>query len=85
MHYVINALENAENLGDIAKIKSLNLHQLNGDLKDLFSLYLGKNTGYRLLIKPVDEDGKDIDIKDISVLYSATNIVLIWEVSKHYE
>ena len=81
---VIYLLRSVSSLSDIYVYKSLNLHKLKGDLKDLYSIYLGKNTGYRLLIKPMNDELEIIVIKDTKEFKEVKNIEIV-EVSKHYE
>ena len=81
---VIYLLRNVSSLSDIYVYKSLNLHKLKGDLKDLYSIYLGKNTGYRLIIKPMNDELEIIVIKDTKEFKDVKNIEIV-EVSKHYE
>ena len=47
-------------------------------------MYLGKTTGFRLLLIPLDKDEKVVETEDMSV-YTITVCVEIMEVSKHYE
>ena len=47
-------------------------------------MYLGKTTGYRLLLIPLDENENKIKSNDMSI-YTITVCVEIQEVSKHYE
>ena len=47
-------------------------------------MYLGKTTGFRLIIIPLDENENEIVCNDLSI-YTSTICVKIWEVSKHYE
>ena len=81
---VIYLLRSVSSLSDIYVYKSLNLHKLKGDLKDLYSIYLGKNTGYRLIIKPMNDELEIIVIKDTKEFKKVKNIEIV-EVSKHYE
>lgn len=81
---VIYLLRSVSSLSDIYVYKSLNLHKLKGDLKDLYSIYLGKNTGYRLIIKPMNDELEIIVIKDTKEFKDVKNIEIV-EVSKHYE
>lgn len=79
-------LQNAKNLQDIANVPSFHLHQLKGDKKGSYSIYLGKVLGYRLIIKPLDDNKEEIkNHDDLSLIYKSTKIVLIWEVSNHYD
>ena len=81
---VIYLLRSVSSLSDIYVYKSLNLHKLKGDLKDLYSIYLGKNRGYRLIIKPMNDELEIIVIKDTKEFKEVKNIEIV-EVSKHYE
>lgn len=47
-------------------------------------MYLGRKTGFRLLLIPLDENEKIVKAKEMS-LYITTVCVEILEVSKHYE
>ena len=80
----INLLEAAENLKEVLDFSFYHLHSLKGDLEGLFSMYLGKKTGYRLLLTPLDKNLQVIDRKDMS-FYTVAVCVEIEEVSKHYE
>ena len=77
-------LEKAENLKDILCLAQYNLHQLKGNLKGVFSMYLGKTTGYRLLLYPLDEE-ENIIISNATDFYTIAVCIEIIEVSKHYE
>ena len=81
---VINLLENAVNLKDILVLPQYNLHILRGDLKGRYSIYLGRKTGFRLILIPLDENEDVIECSDMSV-YTIAVCVEILEVSKHYE
>lgn len=85
LHAMINLLENANNLNDINMMRIYNLHQLEGKRKGQYALDLGRSLGYRLVLIPLDENGNPYEEDDINILYSSTKIILIWEVSNHYE
>ena len=78
-------MESADNLRDIYDMRMYHLHSLSGDREGQYALDLGRQLGYRLIIKPLDEQGNERKDKDLNVLYNTTKIVLVWEVSKHYE
>ena len=80
----IYLLEGAANLKDILALKQYKLHALKGGLDGIYSMYLGKTTGYRLLLIPLDESEKVIKSNDMSI-YTLAVCVEIQEVSKHYE
>ncbi|MDE5780349.1 MAG: type II toxin-antitoxin system RelE/ParE family toxin [Lachnospiraceae bacterium] len=85
LHALINLLENAETLNDINAMQIYNLHHLLGKRKGEYALDLGRRLGYRLIITPLDDNGNKWKEKDINVMYKSTKIVLILEVSNHYE
>lgn len=85
LHSLINFIENAENLMDIKNVPTYNLHPLEGKRKGQFALDLGRRLGWRLIIIPLDDDGNKWTISDLNEIYKLTNIVLVWEVSNHYE
>ena len=86
LHALINLLESAENLCDISEIQIYHLHPLHGDKEGMHALDVaGRRSGYRLVIIPLDADGKEWKEKDINVIYKATEIIIAWEVSNHYE
>lgn len=80
----VNLLRNAENLKDVLAFKQYNLHALKGELSGKYSMYLGKMTGFRLILIPLDENEKKIECSDMSI-YTISVCVEIEEVSKHYE
>lgn len=62
-----------------------NLHPLHGNREEQYALDLGRRLGFRLVIIPLDENGNELDEKDINIVYNATKIVIAWEVTNHYE
>lgn len=80
----INMIESATNLKDIRQYRPFNLHKLTGDLDGIYSIYLGKKTGYRLEIIPLDKDKNVIVSEDMSI-YIVCVCVKIERVSNHYE
>lgn len=82
---IINFLENADCLNDINALQIYHLHPLQGTRKGQFALDLGRRLGYRLIIIPVDKNGEEWKENDINVVYKATDIVIVWEVTNHYE
>lgn len=82
----INFLESAKNLRDVANMPSFKLHPLVGDRKETYAIDLGRRLGYRLIIKPLDDEGNELkDYSDINKIYDCTNVIIILEVSNHYE
>ena len=80
----INVLSSAANLKDILALPQYHLHKLIGDLDGKYSMYLGRKTGYRLEIIPLDENEQKIQNEDMS-LYTIAVCVEIERVSNHYE
>ena len=80
---VIYLLHSSNNLKDLLLFPQYHLHMLKGNLEGIFSVYLGKTTGYRLLLIPLDENEKLVKSDDMSI-YTKTVCVEIEEVSKHY-
>ncbi|MBV1758709.1 MAG: type II toxin-antitoxin system RelE/ParE family toxin [Dethiosulfatibacter sp.] len=85
LHSLINFLESASSLMDIKNVPIYRLHPLKGDRKGQFAIDIGRKLGWRLIIIPEDDEGNEWDITDINMVYELTNIILVWEVSKHYE
>lgn len=85
LHSLINLLESVESLEDIHKMHIYNLHPLHGDREGQYALDLGRRLGFRLIIIPLNQEGKEWEERDINVIYKSTKIVLVWEVSNHYE
>ena len=86
LHALINYLENASCLYDVACINKYHLHLLHGDHKGLFSVdIVSRDNPWRLILLPLDKSGNRWEIKDINGMYQATSAVLLLEVSKHYE
>lgn len=85
LHSLINLLESVESLEDIHKMHIYNLHLLHGDREGQYALDLGRRLGFRLIIIPLNQEGKEWEERNINVIYKSTKIVLVWEVSNHYE
>ena len=79
-----NALQNATSLQDIVMMPQYHFHSLKGDRKGEWSIYVGR-TGYRVTLIPCDDDGKEITSGDIIAQCKTIKIVLVTEVSNHYE
>jgi len=82
---VINLIEKAKNFNDVKNMPFLyRFHKLKADRKETYSISLGK-TKYRLIIKPLDKNEKEIKSNDEKIINESTKIVIILEVSDHYE
>ena len=44
----------------------------------------GRKSGYRLVIIPLDDRGKQWEERNRNI-YKATKVIIAWEVSNHYE
>lgn len=81
---VENAFIAAKSLQDIANYPSYRFHPLKGDRKHEWSISLGK-TGYRVTLIPCDDNGNTIISGDIIAQCKKIKVVLVTEVSNHYE
>lgn len=81
----INFIKNAANLMDIKKMPSFHLHALKGDRSGTYGIDLGRRLGFRLIIKPSNEDGRLEGITDENEIFKSTTIILALEVTNHYE
>lgn len=86
LHALINLLESAENLQDIAEMQIYHLHALRGIRVGQYALDIaGRRAGYRLIIIPLDPDGNRWKEEDLNTVYRSTELIIAWEVSNHYE
>ena len=86
LHALINLIESADNLQDIAEMQIYHLHPLQGKRTEQYALDIaGRRAGYRLVIIPLDANGNEWKEKDINVVYKSTEVIIAWEVSNHYE
>ena len=86
LHALINFIENADNLKDIDQYQIYYLHPLKGKRIGQFALDIaGRRAGYRLIIIPLDENGNEWKETDINIIYRSTRVIIVWEVSNHYE
>lgn len=59
---------------------------LKGERNGQFAVDIGGRTsGYRLILVPLKNEDEYWDENDINVIYQSTKILLILEVSNHYE
>lgn len=79
-------IRNAGNFSDIMSYPPFHCHKLQGDLKDYFALDVGRTLGYRIIIDPLDENNNSLkNEKDINIIKNCTKIVLVVEVTNHYD
>lgn len=74
----------ATSLEDIKNYPSYRFHKLVGDRKGEWSISVG-NTGYRVTVIPCGDDDKPIIKGDVIAQCKFIKIVLVTEVSNHYE
>ena len=79
-----NALQQAPCLNDIACVQTYRFHRLKGERKAEWSMRVG-NTGYRVVLIPCDEKGKEIIKGDVLAQCKTIKVVKVTEVSKHYD
>lgn len=79
-----NAICQATCLQDIVRLPQYHFHPLKGDRKHEWSIYVG-NTGYRVSLIPCGDDDVEIISGDIMAQCKAIKVVLVTEVSNHYE
>lgn len=83
---LVNLLESVETLQDIAVLPIYHLHPMIGDRKGEHAIDIaGRKAGYRLMVVPLDENGKEFEETDVNIVYRATKIIIVWEVTNHYE
>ena len=86
LHALINLIESADNLKDIDELQIYYLHPLQGKREGQYALDVaGRRAGYRLVIIPLDANGNEWKEKDVNFVYKATEVIIAWEVSNHYE
>ena len=86
----INALKQAVVLKDIVVQRQFHFHKLlnkNGkDLEGLFAIDVKtRRDPWRIILRPLDEDGERFDPCNIDEIAGIVEIVRIEEVSRHYE
>jgi len=77
--------DNAVNLTDVIAVKSYYIHKLDGNMQGKYSIYIGKKSGIRLIIIPLNREYEQWEEKNFDIICLNTQIVEIQEVSKHYE
>ena len=82
----INYIEQAANFADIIEYQPFHFHKLHNNRKDEYSLDIGRKLGYRIIIEPLDENNQSLKKeKDINVIKNCTKIVLVLEITNHYD
>ena len=85
LHSTINFINNASNLLDIKSMPTYRLHALKGNRKGTYAIDLGKRLGYRLIITPLDDNHKEWDTNDENLIFKSTKVIIVLEVTNHYE
>ena len=82
----INFVEQATCFLDIVNNPTFKFHDLKHDGKGTYSIDLGRKIGYRLIIEPLDENEKSLGKeKNFELIKQCTKIVLVVEVTNHYD
>lgn len=82
----IRLIENAKNLMDIVNFPTLNFHGLSGNRKGQFAIDVnGRKSKYRLILEPLDECKNRYKDFRLDLIGSSVEVILILEVSDHYE
>lgn len=77
----INFIEAAESLEDLINYRPYNFHGLEGKMKGLYWISIGsRRSSYRLILKPLGDQVDDLFSQAKNI-----KIIMIKEVSKHYE
>ena len=83
---LLNAIESFVNLYDLFVLPQYRLHALHGDRANQYSFVIHKGSKWRLIVYPLDEDGKLlINEGNEKELLIKSVIVEIVEVSEHYD
>lgn len=85
LHKALQFIDASVCLMDIKNMRTFRLHPLKGDRKGTYAIDLGKKTGFRLILIPVDLDGNRWATGNDIVIFNSTDTIILLEVSKHYE
>lgn len=85
LHEVLDFIDSAEILLDIANMPAYRLHPLLGDRAGTFAIDLIKSSGFRLILIPIDENGNVYNTSDVNVIYRSSSTIILLEVSNHYD
>lgn len=85
LHEVLNFINNADSLNDVAKMPAYRLHPLFGNRAGCFAIDLIKSTGFRLILIPLDDDDNEYSTNDINIIYHSSSTIILLEVSNHYD
>jgi proteic killer suppression protein len=82
---VLNFMESAPTLMDVKNMPMYHLHSLQGKRSGQFAIDLGRKLGWRLIIIPLDKNEVPMGANDANMIYGVTEVILVKEVSNHYE
>lgn len=83
---LVELLDSAINLIDIAEIPMYRLHSLKGNRKNQYSIVIWFKSKYRLILYPLDDFMNIITNEENEFeLLKKTKIIKILEVSEHYD
>lgn len=75
----------SDTLLDIKNNPIFKLHDLKGNRKGQYAIDLGRKLGFRLILIPLNEKEEQWDNRNINEIYKSTTIVMLLEVTNHYE
>ncbi len=82
----INAIENANVIKDIIAMPPFHFHNLHGKLEGYFAVDVkSRRDKWRIVLQPLDEEEQPFDPCHIDEIATIVRIVMIKEVSPHYE
>lgn len=86
LHSRINFIENATSFADVVNNPTFHFHGLAGKMQGLYAIDLGRKIGFRLIIEPLNEKEESLKKeKDIEKIKQCTKVVIVVEVTNHYE
>lgn len=86
LHARINAIKDADVIKDIIVTPQFHFHKLQGNLNGYFAIDVKtRRDRWRIILCPLDENGKQFSPCNINEIASIVRIVEIKEVSAHYE
>ena len=86
MHKNILLLEAMADFTEVIQFKPFHFHGLKGDKKGQYVIDVkGRTSGYRMILIPLNDEMQEISITEVFSIAKKVKIILIKEVSKHYE
>lgn len=82
----LSFIESAVSLKSVISYAPYYFHNLTGERKGQYAIApAGRNKGLRVVIIPADRDGKHVLKSNIHEIAESTRIIVVVEVSNHYE